>query len=312
MHHQLAIGLCLLAVVAAWSAEPVAAVPARAHVVILVIDGARWSETGGDAEHRSIPELAKLLPAGSLGTAFRNQGVTETNAGHTALTTGCYQAINNSGQELPAHASLFQRYLAATKAPTTDAWVIASKDKLAILADSADPAWHGVSCPAVDCGQAGLGSGYRDDDATMRRVEAVLAQHHPHLLLINLRGPDSAGHSNDWAAYLAAIRSCDGFAAGLWQRLQADPLYAGQTVLFVTNDHGRHLDGHRDGFVSHGDDCDGCRHVMLFAIGAGIRQGLVSNKPRGLTDIPVTAAKLLGVELSGATGQVMDELLSGP
>ena len=71
-------------------------------VIILVIDGPRYSETWGDPARQYIPMQNKeMLPQGVLYTQFKNNGPTYTNAGHSALTTGFYQPINNSGKELP-------------------------------------------------------------------------------------------------------------------------------------------------------------------------------------------------------------------
>ena len=105
------------------------------HVVIAVIDGPRWSETWGDPTFANIPHLAReLAPLGTRYTRFRNTGWTYTTCGHTALTTGFYEQIENSGKQLPAHPSLFQYYRAATLRSAESTWVIASKGKLSSLA----------------------------------------------------------------------------------------------------------------------------------------------------------------------------------
>ncbi len=298
MRHAICL-LLIITAVALGAAEP-AAVADR--VVILVIDGPRWTETWGQEGRPNIPVRAALAPAGTLYTRFANAGPTYTNAGHAALTTGFYQEIDNSGKELPAHASVFQRHLAASGAPAEDAWIVCSKDKLDILSDTRDPKWSGKHRPRSDCGKGGPGHGYRRDPETVARVLAVLAEHHPHLMIVNLLEPDAQGHANDWEAYLRGIRDTDRDVGLIWQALNQDPVYAGRTTLFVTNDHGRHPDGHKDGFVSHGDDCPGCHHIELLAIGPGFAPGAVVDEPRGQIDIAVTAARILGVELPGSAG----------
>jgi predicted AlkP superfamily pyrophosphatase or phosphodiesterase len=299
--------LALLVLTVALHAQ---AAPRADRVVIVVVDGPRWTETWGQEGRPNIPRRAAMAAAGTLYADFANDGPTYTNAGHSAITTGFYQEIDNHGKELPAHAGIFQRYLAASAAPATDAWLVTSKDKLDILADTTDPAWAGKHRPSTDCGKDGKGggSGYRDDPDTVTRVLAVLDEHHPHLMLVNLRDPDSRGHANDWPGYLQGIRDTDAGVGRIWDHLQADATYAGRTVLFVTNDHGRHPDGHKDGFVNHGDDCPGCHKIELLAMGPGFAPGAVVAEHHHQIDIAVTVARILGFELPGSAGRVLGEI----
>src|SRR5688572_13032990 len=92
------------------------------NVFIVVMDGARFSETWGDPIRRYIPRLAgELAPAGAVAARFYNAGPTYTNAGHAALTTGFYQEINNNGQELPEKPSIFQLWRKRSRAPADKA-----------------------------------------------------------------------------------------------------------------------------------------------------------------------------------------------
>ncbi len=311
----MAIGLVVLLAGLTGSAtavEPVQRLTKR--VVIVVVDGPRWSETWGEPTRSHIPQRATVLaPQGVLFTRFRNQGPTYTNAGHTALCTGVYQEINNSGLELPGHASIFQHYLAATRAPVTDAWLISSKDKLRVLSDCLDPAWRHAATCSIDCGVDGNGGGgYRDDAITAQHIRTLLPQHHPHLVLINLKQVDACGHAKDWPGYLQGIRDTDAIVAQTWDVIQHDAEMAGQTALFITNDHGRHLDGIKDGFVSHGDDCLGCRQIELLAIGPDFKRGATVDIERGQIDVAVTAAALLGFALPDSRGTVIPELFADP
>jgi hypothetical protein len=299
--------LLLVAACCLGAGEP----PRVDHVVVLVIDGPRWSETWGDAKREHIPrQAAELAPQGALYTDFANDGPTYTNAGHAALTTGFYQEINNSGKELPRRPGIPQVLLAARSGAASQAWIVSSKDKLAILADCVDPVWKGTFLAMTDCGKAGLGSGYREDAITMRNAVAVLKRDHPAFLLVNHREPDSSGHAKQWGAYLAGIRAADEAAATLWKEICADAALVGRTALFITNDHGRHLDGIETGYVDHGDRCAGCRHISLLALGPGIRAGDVIELHRSQIDLAVTMATLLGLELKGSAGTFMNELFA--
>src|SRR5687767_10255469 len=84
-------------------------------VVVLVIDGPRFTETWGDPDKALIPNIAGYFAKnGVVYENFKNLGGTYTLAGHTAITTGYYQEINNGGKEIPRYPSIFQSYLKNT------------------------------------------------------------------------------------------------------------------------------------------------------------------------------------------------------
>ena len=122
----------------------------------------------------------------------------------------------------------------------------------------------------------------------------------------------SAQYKSLESEWLAAIRETDGMAWDVWKLLQSDPFYRGQTAFFITNDHGRHPDGHLDGFISHGCSCEGCRRILLFAVGPDFKKGVVIEKKREQIDLAVTAAKILGFSIPGSKGRVMTELFIRP
>lgn len=282
------------------------------NVVVLVIDGPRQSEMWADPSRYWIPHLSgELAPQGVLLSGFRNNGPTYTAAGHTALCTGVYQDIENSkGSQLPSHASMFQHFLKATGLPKQKAWLITSKDKLALLGNTDEAGWHDAFTPMVwsGVGGKGFGAGYADDADTVAKVKAVLSTEHPRLMLINFKHPDAGGHSGVWRNYVEHLRICDAYAAEIWQTIQGDPALKNRTALFITHDHGRHLDGVADGFRNHGCNCEGCRCVALLALGPDFKRGAVIPKGGELIDLPVTIANMLGFSLPGVQGRVLKEL----
>lgn len=295
---------------AAAQPEPAAQPYRTRNVLIMVLDGVRADEAWGDAERRNIPRLAELARQGVVYTNFRNSGETNTNPGHATLVTGFLEQIDNYGEQRPAHPTIFQLWRKASGQPASAAWVIASKDKLEVLADSADAQWRGVFRPSADCGLGGGGAmaGYRDDPDTYAVLIKVLARDHPRLVLVNFKDTDSAGHSGSFSAYVQAIRKLDQYAADLWKWLQQDAGYAGATALFVTTDHGRHSEGVLDGFVNHGCSCEGCRRLFLVALGPDFRRGVIVDEPRDMVDLAVTIGKLLAFEVPGSPGKVLHGL----
>jgi len=281
------------------------------NVIIVVVDGLRYSEGWGDSTHQYIPYMSRILAKqGVISTRFYNMGYTYTSAGHTNLTTGVYQSIDNSGMEYPKNPSIFQNWNRKYHNDQIKSWIITSKDKLAVLGDCTDENWKGKYTPSVNSGidGMGLGSGYRNDSLTLKTAIEILKQDHPNIVLINFRQPDYSGHSGIWNDYVEGVRKTDEYVYRMWQFLQNDRNYKNTTALFVTNDHGRHLDNVTDGFASHGDDCDGCRHLNFFACGPDFRKGTILNVFNEQIDIPVTIAEILRFTLPNSNGKVMTEL----
>jgi len=281
------------------------------NVIVVVADGLRYTESWSDSLHQFMPFMTnKMLKEGVVNTRFYNKGDTYTSAGHTSLTTGIYQTINNSGGEWPANPSFMQYWNQVYGSNQQKSWIITSKDKLAVLADCINPFWQGKYTPSLNSGVdgKGFGSGYREDSLTLKTTFEILKLNHPNLVLINFRDPDFSAHSGIWNSYTSSISKTDEYIFRLWAYLQNDPVYKNTTTLFVTSDHGRHLDGVADGFVSHGDGCDGCRHLGFFACGPDFKNGMITSVTREQIDIPATIAELMGFELPNSNGHVMTEL----
>ena len=279
------------------------------NVIVVIMDGARYSETWGDPSHQYIPRLSnQMSPFGAVNTQFFNNGPTYTLAGHTSITTGFYQEIDNSGNELPKYPSIFQYYNAKYLPEKEDTWIITSKDKLEMLSNCQSIDFRDKYLPSANCGISGLGSGYRDDSVTYKVLIQTLSEYHPKLTLVNFREPDYSAHTGSWDNYLKGIRSTDEYIYRIWEYIQSDSSYNGKTTLFITNDHGRHLDGIPDGFVSHGDDCSGCRHIYFYAYGPDFKQGVILDTKRELVDITATISEILHLDMKYGTGKIMYEL----
>lgn len=281
------------------------------NIVVVVVDGLRYSEGWGDAKHEYIPFMADSMARyGIVNQEFYNLGNTYTTAGHTSITTGVYQSINNEGNELPQYPSVFQYWNKFSLSSAKKSWVIASKGKLKILADCNFRSYKGKYNPSIDCGTDGNGNGYREDSLTLKVALSVFSEFRPNLVLINFRDPDYTAHSGNWKNYTKAIKATDRYVFQLWKFLQANTFYKNRTAIFVTNDHGRHLNGVGDGFASHGDDCDGCRHIGFYAFGPDFKQNVILNTKREQIDLPVTIAAMLGFTLNQSKGEVMTEIFN--
>lgn len=278
------------------------------YVVVLVIDGPRHSETWGDSTRQYIPYMDSAMePVSFFHDFFYNNGTTNTTSGHTALTTGFYQNISNNGTQLPDRASFFQHYLKWHPENSEFVWLLTSKDKLQVLANCTDLNWKDKYQPSTDCGVSGLNSGYRNDSITFQKAINLMTTKHPKLLFVQFREPDFSGHTGNWNDYLDGIRNTDKYAFELWKFIQNDPIYKNKTTLFITNDHGRHLDGVAGGFPSHGDNCEGCKRISLMSFGPDFKKGHTA-VARNLVDLNATILHLLGLHNAPTDGEVMVEM----
>jgi hypothetical protein len=262
------------------------------NVILLVIDGPRYSETFGDSFHTNIPEQYALLDECLFVNDFYNLGETFTVPGHNALISGFYENIANNGTQFPGHKSVINYWLSHTSFTSNDASIIASKDKLQVLAGNSTEL---NKIPFTDCGISGLGSGYRVDSITHLHVMNKLQSSTQRCMLINYLGPDVKGHLGDSIAYINAIKETDLYVKEIWSFIQSDARYKDKTTLIVTNDHGRHLNGVSSGFISHGDNCLGCRRIQLQIFSPDVQKGTTCYATYDQLNIAATMAELLQV-----------------
>ena len=105
------------------------------HVVIVVMDGARYSETMGDKSN--VPNIAALARQGTTLTNFRtflpcsaHTLISETIPGHSGITTGTHQDLSNDGSMLPTSPSIFQYYRKEKRTDSSSCIVLCSKKNL--------------------------------------------------------------------------------------------------------------------------------------------------------------------------------------
>ena len=240
---------------------------------------------------------------------FYNKGVTKTSPGHVALLTGVYTNIDNSGKELPHDPSFMHAWLRSNNVINLKSAIITSKDKLEVLKYVDNPIWWYVQKPYSNCGNYGLGSGYRHDSITYKAALKILEVDTPNLAIISFREPDFSAHKQDYESYIKGIQEVDGYIGGIWDFLQKNVEYSEKTTLIITNDHGRHLDTVSNGFISHGDNCQGCQRLMFMASGPDFKAGVVDTISREQIDLAPTISYLLGLSNIEYKGSIMDELL---
>jgi len=272
------------------------------YVIVVVIDGVRYTENFGDSTHLWIPRMwTYLRPQGVIYTSFSNAGLTETNPGHASIVTGAWQSITNDGLTRPHAPTVFEYSRKSLGTGAERNFVVLGKTKLNVLAFSDHPEYG----PAFGATVASAPSELIDQLAadTLKRV---LRTNHPTLAVLNLPNTDSVAHGGSWEGYLSSVRNADSLIYEIWKAVQNDSLMKGKTTMFVTNDHGRHTTS----FTDHGDGCEGCRHLMLLAIGPDTPAGVVDSMPRTQVDIAPTIGVLLGFATRYSTGRILSSAIN--
>jgi hypothetical protein len=309
-HLRFIIGLALLLI---WGCETTVyeEIPKRSptgttsvlnyNVVVLVIDGPRWTETFGDPSHTYVDHMwNELRPLGTLCTNFRNSGETVTVPGHTTILTGLRQNLANDGSERPAEPTLFEYFRKQTGAPASETAVVSGKPKLTVCAYS-DHSDYGPAYGAPEYVDMA------DDYATYNQLTSLLSTDRPRLAMASFSLVDQIAHSDDWQGYLNQIGIVDSLVALTWNAIESDTVYAGRTYMFVTADHGRHDDAH-GGFQNHGDGCEGCRHLPFLVLGPDIRAGYETSLLYTQRDVCATIGQILGINVPYSNGYVMTDI----
>lgn len=140
-----------------------------------------------------------------------------------------------------------------------------------------------------------------------RRLMLELA---PSLLWITLHDIDIA-HAGAYSLYIDGIRRTDRLCSELWKTIQSNPEYSGNTTLFILPDFGRDSDDDSggNGFQHHRTGDVLSRTTWMMALGAGVRQGVVFDRPTESIDLVPTLGSLLGFSPGLAQGKPIAELL---
>jgi len=269
-------------------------------VIIIVIDGVRNSDINSDSLLYYNKGYQELKTKGISFTNYLNAGTTNTQNGMSNILTGHQETLTNNGAEMSDFPNIFHFYLAKFNLSNDKTWIITSKDKLETLKNTTDVTYSSALFAKTSCGINGLGTGYREDSITYQIALSTLKTSQPNLAFITFKEPDYSGHSGNWENYKKGLKNSITYTQNLINYIQSDAYYQGRTLILVTNDHGRHLDGVADGFISHGDDCYGCRHITLLAISPNITPNTSDMTLYSHDNIAPTIARILGFPMTSA------------
>lgn len=148
------------------------------------------------------------------------------------------------------------------------------------------------------------------DELSMYIVRRLMQQEAPSLLWITMHDMDVA-HAGAYSLYIDGIRRTDRLCGELWKTVQSEPEYAGNTTMFILPDFGRDADDDSggNGFQHHRTGDAASRTTWMMALGTGVREGVVYDRPMQSIDLVPTLGAMMGFTPSVAQGKLIKELV---
>jgi len=130
--------------------------------------------------------------------------------------------------------------------------------------------------------------GKKGDIVFEKAVDAFFEEK-PDFLFLNIDEIDHHGHhdGHDSKAYFNAITHYDSLIGNFTQRLEEEGLL-NETLIMITGDHGGINKGHGGTTLNE-------LEIPIILYGAGVKKGLIIDKPCYIYDVPVTLAYALGI-----------------
>ncbi len=147
------------------------------------------------------------------------------------------------------------------------------------------------------------------DELSVYIAKQLMRKLSPSLLWITLHDIDVA-HSGAFSLYVDAIRRSDSLCAEIWRAIQAEPEYAGNTALFILPDFGRDSDlsPGGNGFQHHRTGDAVSRTTWMLAMGPGIRENVIVDRPVSSIDLVPTLGARFGFSPRFCQGSVLREV----
>jgi len=148
------------------------------------------------------------------------------------------------------------------------------------------------------------------DELSVYIARQLMRQVAPSLLWITMHDIDIA-HAGTYSLYVDGIRRTDRLCAEMWKIIESEPEYQGKTTLLILPDFGRDADDDPggNGFQHHRTGDPLSRTTWLMAIGPGIREGLVHDRPVDSLDLVPTIGLMMGFSAAMSQGKPIAEIL---
>lgn len=147
------------------------------------------------------------------------------------------------------------------------------------------------------------------DELSVYIAKQLMRQLAPSLLWITLHDIDVA-HAGCFSLYLEGIQRSDRLCAEIWNMIQKEPEYAGNTTMFILPDFGRDSDESAggNGFQHHRTGDAQSRTTWMMMLGAGVRENLVVDRPIESIDLVPSIGTVLGASTRFSQGKPVSEV----
>lgn len=268
-------------------------------VLIVGIDGLR-SDALQAAKAPNIMALAKngvttynAFSGGELGTATEQPTI--SGPGWLSILTGVYANRHKVSDNdfAPYSRDITKEYPHFFRRIKTTF----PKSYLASISSWA-PIEDSIVVPAAnsfDYHSKGVGQKYPDRDMDVKnKAVAQLTGENPDLLFVHFDQADGAGHATgfkpDNPAYLKGIEAVDAHIGSLMEAIKSRPQYSQEKwLVMIVTDHGGTAQG------THGGQSQEERTIPLIISGGDAEKGLTINDSPGLTTVPPTIFRYLGI-----------------
>jgi hypothetical protein len=148
------------------------------------------------------------------------------------------------------------------------------------------------------------------DELSVYIARRLMQEQSPSLLWVTMHDIDVA-HSGAFSLYVDAIQRTDRLCAEMWKAIQSEPEYAGNTTMLVLPDFGRDADEDAggNGFQHHRTGDAASRTTWMMALGAGVREGVVYDRPVQSIDVVPSLGAMMGFNPALSQGKAIRELL---
>jgi len=148
------------------------------------------------------------------------------------------------------------------------------------------------------------------DELSVYIAKQLMRQVAPSLLWITMHDIDIA-HAGTYSLYVEGIRRTDQLCAEVWKAIESEPEYSGKTTLLILPDFGRDSDEDAggNGFQHHRTGDPLSRTTWLIAMGPGIREGVVHDRPVDSLDLVPTIGSMMGFSASLSKGRPITEIV---
>ncbi len=148
------------------------------------------------------------------------------------------------------------------------------------------------------------------DELSVYIARQLMRQVAPGLLWITMHDIDIA-HAGTYSLYIDGIRRTDRLCAEVWKIIDSEPEYAGKTTLLILPDFGRDADDDPggNGFQHHRTGDPLSRTTWLMALGPGIREGVVHDRPVDSIDVVPTIGSMLSFSAALSQGKPIAEIV---